>query len=449
MHAVPENKRLRIERRAKPLRLFLILRMFRIGQNREQLLVPGRAARIFRRTRAFAADQHRKLRHLRRILIKDVDDKDRVRPAITEVVGVREARTGVQRQFTDGDLHRTAHAVREFALFIRLRIAHTIGHEFVLMHIEPAERRLNAAMQLDQQQLLADQEITKDRRRDAIDADTERIVEWLELSTTEKIPAGFANGHRDPGSCVGSNPNIVSHRCVNNHARRHLGRQQIASLHTAVAATQTRVPADRPVAWPRPTLYRSVYSDPSPVPQALLSRAQVIDRLLGVIRQSGYDGASLSNLSAATGLGKSSLYHHFPDGKDDMVMAVLESLADQLRNAVFTPLRVPGTPKKRLDAMVKSVDAFYDGGDDPCILAQIALGSTRNRFRAPVHAIFADWMDAITDVLVDAKLPRAKARQRAEDAVMRIEGALILAAAMNDTHVFQRTMRTMTATLLA
>jgi TetR/AcrR family transcriptional regulator, lmrAB and yxaGH operons repressor len=185
------------------------------------------------------------------------------------------------------------------------------------------------------------------------------------------------------------------------------------------------------------------------VPPALLSRAEVIDRLLTVIRRSGYDGASLSDLSAATGLGKSSLYHHFPNGKDDMAMAVLESLAGQLRDAVFTPLRTAGTPKKRLDAMVKSVDAFYSGGDDPCILAQIALGSTRDRFRGPVKAIFADWMDAITDVLVDAKLPRAKARTRAEDAVLRIEGALILAGAMNDTSVFQRTLRTLTASLLA
>ena len=185
------------------------------------------------------------------------------------------------------------------------------------------------------------------------------------------------------------------------------------------------------------------------MPTALLSRAEVLDRLLAVIRKSGYDGASLSDLSAATGLGKSSLYHHFPDGKDDMVMAVLEALASQLRDAVFTPLRASGTPKKRLDAMVKSVDAFYAHGDDPCILAQIALGNTRARFRAPVKAIFEDWMDAVTEVLIDAKLPRGKARRRAEDAVLRIEGALILAAAMHDTSVFQRTLRTMTATLLS
>ena len=185
------------------------------------------------------------------------------------------------------------------------------------------------------------------------------------------------------------------------------------------------------------------------MPAALLSRAEVLDRLLSVIRKSGYDGASLADLSAATGLGKSSLYHHFPNGKDDMVMAVLGALAVQLRDAVFTPLRQVGTPRKRLDAMVKSVDAFYDGGHDPCILAQIALGSTRGRFRRPVAGIFADWVEAISEVLVDAQIPKVKARQRAEDAVMRIEGALILSGAVGDTRVFQRTLRTLTATLLA
>lgn len=185
------------------------------------------------------------------------------------------------------------------------------------------------------------------------------------------------------------------------------------------------------------------------MPPALLSRDEVIARLLSVIREKGYDGASLTELSAATGLGKSSLYHHFPNGKDDMVMSVLDVLTAQLRDTVFTPLRRAGSPRARLDAMVKALDTFYSGGEDPCVLAQVALGATRERFRSPVRTIFTEWIAAIADVLVSARLPRSVARVRAEDAVLRVEGALILAGAMGDTTAFRRTLRTMTATLLA
>ncbi len=167
-----------------------------------------------------------------------------------------------------------------------------------------------------------------------------------------------------------------------------------------------------------------------------------------VIRRHGYDGSSLSVLSKATGLGKSSLYHYFPDGKDDMVRAVLEHLATQLETGVFAPLRADGPPAKRLAAMVQALDAFYRHGHESCVLAQLVLGSTRERFGARLRAIFDAWMDAIATVIIDAGIPGAVARQRAEDAVLRIEGALVLAGGLGDADVFVRTLRNLPGSLL-
>lgn len=184
------------------------------------------------------------------------------------------------------------------------------------------------------------------------------------------------------------------------------------------------------------------------MPPALLSRDDVVDRLMTVFRHAGYDGTSLSELSKATGLGKSSLYHYFPDGKDDMLLSVLERLAAQLRASLFEPLRGPGTPRKRIAAMIRTLDTFYVHGTEPCLLAQIVLGSTRGRFRAPLRAMFAEWMDAITCVLVDAGVSKTIARHRAEDAVVRIEGALVLAGGVDDAQVFTRMLKQLSAALL-
>ena len=52
-------------------------------------------------------------------------------------------------------------------------------------------------------------------------------------------------------------------------------------------------------------------------------KAEIVDRLFVVFQDHGYEGASLADLSRATGLGKSSLYHHFPGGKEQMAEAVL------------------------------------------------------------------------------------------------------------------------------
>lgn len=64
-----------------------------------------------------------------------------------------------------------------------------------------------------------------------------------------------------------------------------------------------------------------------------------IPYLLRLFRQYGYDGATLSKISEATGLGKASLYHHFPGGKDEMVEVVLDSLECWLDQNVVSTLR--------------------------------------------------------------------------------------------------------------
>ena len=45
-----------------------------------------------------------------------------------------------------------------------------------------------------------------------------------------------------------------------------------------------------------------------------------------VFRAHGYEGATLSVITEATGLGKGSLYHFFPGGKEELAAAVLADL---------------------------------------------------------------------------------------------------------------------------
>jgi TetR/AcrR family transcriptional regulator, lmrAB and yxaGH operons repressor len=180
-----------------------------------------------------------------------------------------------------------------------------------------------------------------------------------------------------------------------------------------------------------------------------MSREEVVERLMRVVRRHGYDGASLAELSKATGLGKSSLYHYFPEGKDDMVRAVLEHLESQLRDTVFEPLRRPGPPRRRVEDMVATIDAFYRGGREACVLGNLVLGTSRSRFRGKLEAIFDEWIDALAGALTDAGLPKSVARGRAEDAVMRVEGALILSGAKNDASLFGRAVKQLPNELLA
>ena len=65
------------------------------------------------------------------------------------------------------------------------------------------------------------------------------------------------------------------------------------------------------------------------------------------------------------------------------------------------------------------------------------------------HRAFKKWIDAVEVLGIESGLPRAVARLRAEDLVVRIEGALVVCAGTGDTGVFARAVRDLRESVLA
>ncbi|MBI1239594.1 MAG: TetR family transcriptional regulator [Alphaproteobacteria bacterium] len=175
--------------------------------------------------------------------------------------------------------------------------------------------------------------------------------------------------------------------------------------------------------------------------KAALTRDEVTAILADVFRRAGFEGASMSDFSAATGLGKSSLYHHFPGGKEEMAQAVLERAAAGLARDVVAPLKGAAPPRARLLAMTRSLDTLYEGGRAPCLLAAFAVERTRGQFQPRLKAIVKNWMAALGDLLKEGGLSAADAKAKAEDAVIRIQGALVVSAALEKTAPFRRALK--------
>jgi AcrR family transcriptional regulator len=183
------------------------------------------------------------------------------------------------------------------------------------------------------------------------------------------------------------------------------------------------------------------------MPAALLSKDEVLARLLATFRSDGYDGASLAELSQRTGLGKSSLYHYFPGGKAEMAKAVLAHLETVLGETFSTAL-AGRTPEAQLARLLEGVNAFYAGGKTACILERLAASVDRAQFKRPLTKAFAGFVGAFVEIGQGAGLTEKVVRARAEDAVVRIEGALVLVAATGDTGVFARALSEIRSTFL-
>jgi AcrR family transcriptional regulator len=183
------------------------------------------------------------------------------------------------------------------------------------------------------------------------------------------------------------------------------------------------------------------------MPAALMPREELLDKLMALFREHGYDGTSMADISAATGLGKSSIYHHFPGGKQEMASAVLEHLAAGL-DPVLRALGDDRAPASKLDGLLKALDALYDGGRAACLLERLSASIDRTRLARPLAASFRALLGGFEGLCVEAGLDRAEARRRAEDAVVRVEGSLIVASGTDDPQVFRRALENIRATLL-
>lgn len=170
-------------------------------------------------------------------------------------------------------------------------------------------------------------------------------------------------------------------------------------------------------------------------------RSEIIPALAEIFRERGFAGASLSEITQVTGLGKGSLYHFFPAGKDEMGKAVLDEVDGWFRMNVFEPLQQHPDPIAGMDHMFEAVDSFFKSGRRTCLVGSFALDDTRDRFAAEVQSYFAAWIKALALALKRSGFDTRRARETAEDVVGGIQGALVLARSQDDPKIFTRAIR--------
>lgn len=178
------------------------------------------------------------------------------------------------------------------------------------------------------------------------------------------------------------------------------------------------------------------------------------DVLLALLAQTfkdvGYEGASLSLLSDATGLKKSSLYHRFPEGKAQMAIEVMADTARLLDAEVFPRLAADGAPAARIDAFIQVMDEFYAGGRQSCLLNMLQPPRDESTAcGAAIATTFHRLAAALSQVARDAGASPEAADLRAEQALVELQGALVVARGAHDPAVFGRMLKRLPGILLA
>ncbi|MEQ8699520.1 MAG: TetR/AcrR family transcriptional regulator [Bauldia litoralis] len=177
-------------------------------------------------------------------------------------------------------------------------------------------------------------------------------------------------------------------------------------------------------------------------------RDAVIDAALNLFRTQGYHHTSIADIANACGLLKGSIYHYFP-GKKEIAVAALDRVIAESREKIFALAQDAATPPPgRLSNMAEAVERFFVGREGGCLMGSLALevGDSIPEFGERVRIYFEDWKTALTSVLSDRYGPD-RARELAEDAIARAQGAIMLMEITKDTSVLRRAGRDTVALL--
>jgi len=182
--------------------------------------------------------------------------------------------------------------------------------------------------------------------------------------------------------------------------------------------------------------------------RVIAEREDVIPMLAEVFRTYGFEGASLARISEGTKLGKGSIYHFFPGGKEEMAEAVLAQVDEWFKRHVFESLSERADAVEGIRAMFEDVRRYFLSGRRVCLVGVFALGNERDRFADRVRDYFAAWIDALAAALVRTGRTPQEANALAREVVGGIQGALVLARAFDQTDVFTDALASLQERLL-
>jgi TetR/AcrR family transcriptional repressor of lmrAB and yxaGH operons len=167
---------------------------------------------------------------------------------------------------------------------------------------------------------------------------------------------------------------------------------------------------------------------------------------LDLLSRHGYAGTGIKAVSEASGLPYGSIYHHFPGGKEELVVTALDEMGTAM-GALLAQLLEQREPADAIDAMYGFMADRLEASDwvDGCSIGTPAQDgpSTSPAVRAACARAFDAMADTITTGFADRGLPRPKARDLASTLLSAYEGATLLARVQQSRRPIEAASRTM------
>ena len=185
------------------------------------------------------------------------------------------------------------------------------------------------------------------------------------------------------------------------------------------------------------------------MPRPDRSRAALVDTAALLFRRQGYSATGVNQILEAADVKAGSLYHHFPNGKQELAAAVVDTVGGGIERRLRTFLDSGAPVAEIVEGWIELLAAgLASDHRDGCPIEPIATESVNAspQVRDASARVFEGWCLAVADRLRADGWPQPDAKQTALAVIAVIEGGLILSrisgdsAALNAAKAASRTL---------
>ncbi|ANJ75237.1 TetR/AcrR family transcriptional regulator [Ralstonia insidiosa] len=166
-------------------------------------------------------------------------------------------------------------------------------------------------------------------------------------------------------------------------------------------------------------------------------RERMVEGAMGLLAQRGLHATSFSEVLAATGAPRGSLYHHFPGGKDELMAAAVDRAGAVLVDALESTAGMP------VDAVVERFLAIWrfvltqSQCESGCAVLAVTVATDSAELLSHATTVFRAWRERLAQLLRRSGLPAAAAKRFATVMIASVEGAVVLSRAERSLEPFE------------
>jgi TetR/AcrR family transcriptional regulator, lmrAB and yxaGH operons repressor len=166
-------------------------------------------------------------------------------------------------------------------------------------------------------------------------------------------------------------------------------------------------------------------------------RDRMIDGAMALLARRGLQATSFSEVLAASGAPRGSLYHHFPAGKDELVAEAVDRAGSVLLDVLD---RCAGAPAEDVVGLFLTIWRTVLARSEcrsGCAVLAVTVASDSADLLSQAAAVFRAWRDRLATLLAQGGLPATKARRFAMVLIAAAEGAVVLSRADQSMEPFE------------